>query len=285
MHSLTTSSSPGNPVNLPAPDSHRVFLFEVGHFKLGVPLEHVRYVTSMPTGFAGNGVAAEDHFVFQDTPLTYVSLWDELGVKSKYLEYDDLQSMLPLRLKDHVNWMDALESSIVTGKAFEKARDPHQCAFGKWYYGYQARDPRLSLLLRQFEEPHAMIHALADRLLRLTETGRTGEAKRAFDEAKSTTLPALTRLFDATQTRLAEMQKRIVLVLTDGNDHRALGADNTHGIVAAPPEQMAQAARRPLGLTTCAASKLVILEDHGVVPMLNWQQLRTGGVNREPVSP
>lgn len=257
----------------------QIFLFRLGPSSFGVSLSHVQSVAPMPIGFAAYGAGTEGHFVFQDSPLIYVSLWDELGLKSRYTECDELLSMLPQRMKDHLSWMEALEDSIRSGTAFTKARDPHECAFGKWYYSYKSNDPRLSLLLREFEKPHATIHALADKLLGLVEAGKVQEAKREFSSAKETTLPVLLKLFDDTQRRLLEMQKRIVIVLSDSNDAWAFGADDALGIVGVPHERVTQFASRPIGLKSNAVSAVVTLTDHTVVPLLDWSKFCAGGMS------
>jgi len=276
MQSTTQTSSSSHKVTAAVAENFRVFLFKLGAHSFGLPLERVRYVASMPPKFKCNGNDAQDYFDFQGSPLAYVSLWDELGLKSKYLEYEELLAMLPLRLQDHISWMDALESSILSEVPFTKARDPHLCAFGKWYYGYKAQDPRLGMLLREFEEPHSKIHALADQLLTLTEAGKADEAKRLFDKAKEVTLPVLLKLFADTENRLHEMQKKIVVILTDGNDNWALGADDVSGIVAVPSDQVTQITNKSLGAKSNAASALITLDDKTIVPLLNWSRICMG---------
>ena len=274
--STFSSSSANNPAERCA-EEFQVLLFKLGTKSFGVPLEHVRSIAPMPPDFESCGAEAENHFVFLGGPLTYVSLWDELNLKSKYFECVELLAMLPLRLKDHVDWMDALENSIQSGTPFAKARDPHQCAFGKWYYGYKAEDSRLSMLLHEFEKPHATIHALADRLLGLVAEGKAEEAKREFVEAKDKTLPILTRLFDVTQKRLLEMQKRIVIILTDGDNTWACGADDAQGITAVPNEQVAQLDSQAVRTKSKAVSTLIVLSDESVVPLLDWKSICSGG--------
>jgi chemotaxis signal transduction protein len=246
-------------------------LFRVGGHSFAVPLEHVRYVSPMPVDFAASGDEAERYFVFEGAPLDYVALWDRLGLKSEYLEYQEMQTMLPQRLQDHIDWMGTLENSIRSGTQFTKARDPHECAFGKWFYSYHAKDRRLSLLLSQFEQPHATIHSLADRLLGLAERGQTAEALQAFEEEKQTTLAKLLRLFDAAGKLVVELQRRIAIVLEAGSDTCALGADYVLDIVTVPAERVKQAAHRAVAGHAMVASTLIVLEDQSVVPLLDWQ--------------
>lgn len=246
-----------------------VLLISLGARSFGVPLSHVRYVAPMPADFGCCGGDAEDHFVFEGSPLTYVSLWDRLGLQSEYAEYGEMQSMLPQRRQDHLDWMAALEDSIRNGTSFAKARDPHQCAFGKWFYGYRAKDRRLALLLGQFETPHAVIHALADRLLGQAEAGQRGEALQAFDEAKNTTLAMLMKLFDLAQQLVAELQRRIAVIVADGDDTCALGADGVRDIVTVSADRIKQGRAADTG--TSATSALIVLDERNVVPLIGWR--------------
>ncbi|MFY9329311.1 MAG: CZB domain-containing protein [Georgfuchsia sp.] len=279
MQRSTPGLSSDKQVTIVSDDNLQVLLFKLGTRSFGVPLEHVRYVARMPSDFASSGPEAEGHFVFEGNPLTYVSLWDELGMKSEYIEYEEMQAMLPQRLQDHIDWMSALENSIQTGTAFAKARSPRECAFGKWFYAYHPIDRRLSLLLRQFESPHAMIHGLADRLLGMER----GDAMRAFEEAKNTTLATLLRLFDDAQKLIVELQRRIAIIVINGADTCAIGADSVRDIVDVPVEQVKRNEGKTPGVESNAASALIILDDRTVIPLLNWHKFCGAGAKHRPI--
>jgi hypothetical protein len=178
---------------------------------LGISLCHTRHIVAMPPDFAGSGDTSA-HFVFQGNPLNYVSLWDRFGRKSEYAEYEELFAMLPQCCQDHLDWLTALENSIRTGVEFTKARNPHECAFGKWYYGYHPTAHSLKLMLMQFESPHAAIHQLADQLLGLAEKGQHNEALRMLEMVKQTTLSTLVDLFASTRQLLMELKRRVAVM-------------------------------------------------------------------------
>lgn len=253
-----------------------VLLIRLGSRIFGIPLAHVRYVAPMSADFAAFGNDVAEHFVFEGEPLGYVSLWDVLSLPSLYAEYGEMQAMLPQRRQDHLDWMAALESSIRTGVSFAKARNPHECAFGKWFYGYQAQDRRLGLLLGQFEQPHAAIHALADRLLGMAEAGQGGEAMKAFEQARDTTLATLMKLFESAQQLVEELQRRVAVIVADGESTGAFGADGVRDIVTVPAERIKHNAGKGGSGASRATSALVLLEDGSVVPLLNWQALAAG---------
>lgn len=249
-----------------ASDGLQVLLIRLGKRDFALPLEQVRYVAPLPADFVYSGDKAEDFFLFEGTAVAYASLWDALKQESAYAEYVELLAMLPQRRQDHVDWMGALEASLRQGLPFAKARSPYDCAFGKWYYAYKPTDRRLSLLLAKFEIPHAHIHGLADKLLGLADQGRREDAIAAFREAQQTVLQELMRLFEAAQGLVVELQRRIVVIVGQGEKSCALGADGVRDIVAVPPERIQ---RSQVAGAAAQAQTLLVLEDGRVVPLLD----------------
>lgn len=271
-----TAQVPAETGIVPPGGEMEILLIRLGTRAFGIPLAHVRYVAPMPADFVAFGSNVAEHFVFEGEPLGYISLWDVLSLPSLYAEYGEMQAMLPQRRQDHLDWMAALEHSIRTDVPFAKARSPHECAFGKWFYGYHAQDRRLGLLLGQFEQPHAAIHALADRLLGIAETGRRDEALRAFEQARDTTLATLMKLFESASQLVEELQRRVAVIVADGDCSCALGADGVRDIVTVPAERIKQNGGKGGSGASRAASALVLLDDDSVVPLLNWQTLAAG---------
>lgn len=247
-------------------DEMEVLLVHLGKHDFALPLRQVRYVSAMPADFSHAGADAEDFFLFEGTALSYVPLWDVLKQESSYKEYADLLEMLPQRQQDHRDWMGALETSLRQGVAFSKARNAHDCAFGKWYYSYKPTDRRLALLLGQFEIPHVHIHGLAERLLGLAEQGRRDQALAEFQEAEHTVLADLMRLFESAKALVTELQRRIVVIVGEGERAYALGADGVRDIVAVPPERVQ---RNSASGGAGRGQTLLILGDGRVVPLLD----------------
>lgn len=250
-----------------------ILLIRVGGRSYGLLLSEVRYVAPMAADFDRSGAGADEHFVFEGEPLSYVSLWRRFALESEYKDCEEMYAMLPQRRQDHLDWMAALEHSIRSDTPFGKARDPRECAFGKWLYAYHAEDRRLGLLLRQFEHPHAQIHALADKLLGMSAAGRRDEALGAFAEAEHTTLATLLGLFDSASQLVLELQRRLAIVVTDGVEACALGADAVRDIVTLPPERVRLPAQ---GSASPAVAALLVLDERSVVPLLDWHQLYRG---------
>lgn len=242
-----------------------------GRYKNYFALRDAHYIVPLPPDFAHSGERAEKFLAFQGLPLSFVSSWDMTGEETCYSEFTQLATMLPQRRQDHLDWMSALEDSLRNGYAFSKARNPHECAFGKWYYGYRPADRQLALLLRSFEQPHASIHGLADQLLKLSEAGKKDEALARFQKASDTTLQDLLRLFDRASGVLQSLQRRIAIILRRGEVRCALGADRVTDIVTIPPERVSHTAHG--ADRHHQSARLVILEDGSICHVMDWQHL------------
>ncbi|PKL36028.1 MAG: hypothetical protein CVV44_17555 [Spirochaetae bacterium HGW-Spirochaetae-1] len=68
------------------------------------------------------------------------------------------------KLVDHVVWVNELAESIITGSHFKGITDPHQCAFGKWYYdliknnGTDDLTTEQKKIFHDMEAPHRELH-------------------------------------------------------------------------------------------------------------------------------
>lgn len=246
-------------------------LFRVGKQTFSMQMGHVNYVAQMSNDFAYAGKHAESHFVFDGQPVSYLSVWDKLGLESEYVEYANLLAMLPQRLNDHVEWMAALAESLRSGVPFTKARSPYECAFGKWYYAHRADDRRLSILLDQFEQPHAQIHALADQLLALSAEGKSQAALQRYEEAEHTTLAMLKKLFHSTEALVADLQRRVAIIVSDGQDRCALGVDGIVDIINVPADRIRANnhwdKKHPVQSVTAG---MLVLDDGHIAPIINW---------------
>ena len=126
----------------------------------------------------------------------------------------ELIKLLADREQDHVNWLNELRNTIDEGTPFTKARDPHQCAFGKWYDSFHTDNEEFSELMKKFDAPHKQLHALADIVLDMLEQGEADKAKEAFHREERSTYASLIRLFGVAKDQLALDYKPIIVFTT-----------------------------------------------------------------------
>ncbi|MFK8067549.1 MAG: CZB domain-containing protein [Gammaproteobacteria bacterium] len=153
---------------------------------------------------------------YQNKVVPVIDIAQRIGIKSGTKGKNELIETLSAREQDHIDWLDALENSILTGEKFDKARDPHQCAFGKWLDSYKPRNESLLEIKSQFAEPHEQIHSLADKLLDMCSQGDVGKeaALKELKHERLTTSKRLRSLFSYSREQVSEMMRSILLYVT-----------------------------------------------------------------------
>lgn len=198
-----------------APETLDVITFEADDTRYAVPIEQVRYIQKDDNATTRidtvNGAYQVVQFEGQPVPLIDFAEWT--GGKAVYRNNLSLIKVLEQREQDHLEWMDALEHTLRTGVPFTKAKDPHQCAFGRWYDTFHADDEMLADLMKDFDEPHQRIHALADKLLALQEEQGLEAALALFQREKAFTLARLQELFADARDRLRTITRPVLVYL------------------------------------------------------------------------
>ena len=145
------------------------------------------------------------------TPL--VDLRRRLGMASSQEEVESLCRMVEQRAQDHQRWVQELEKSVREKRKFTLARDPHQCAFGKWYDSQNSESTLLSAYLKRFDAPHKRIHALADTVEEMLERGHAEQALTTVTEAGNGALAEMLPMFTEFQKMIRETHREIAVVL------------------------------------------------------------------------
>ncbi len=88
-------------------------------------------------------------------------------------------------------------------------------------------------MLTAFEEPHIAIHALANELLLLTESGKQAEALDILERARHTTLQRLLAVFARVREQIKSSMRQVLLFVTDdGRSPRyALMLDDVNDVI------------------------------------------------------
>jgi chemotaxis signal transduction protein len=195
-------------------------------------MENIQSVPSEAKGLVGM-------VEFQDNAVPVLDFANLLGFPSGVENNLELIQLLSDREKDHVDWVSALEDSLMNDTPFSKARDPHKCAFGQWYDSFKSRDETLMEVMAEFNAPHIQIHSLADKLLDLKKDGHLDEAVKILRYERSVTLKRLLKRFEQARTYLRESSRQVLLYVTEnGTDPTlALRIDDINDVVDFKPEQ------------------------------------------------
>ena len=95
---------------------------------------------------------------------------------------DQMLGLFNQVIKDHQDWVAALELSLREGSLFKLALDPHLCRLGKWIYSYTAHDPEVLRIIRALIPVHAQLHELGADLLRLPQDDKDVVLQRYTSE-------------------------------------------------------------------------------------------------------
>ncbi len=176
---------------------------------------------------------------FQGHAIPVVDFAHMLNLKSGTESSLELIQLLNEREKDHHDWLNALENSIIDGAPFLKAKDPNKCAFGQWYNKFQSKDETLMEIMSDFDEPHKRIHALADRLLDMRIAGEKEKALEILRLERDVTMKRLSKHFDHAREHVRDSSRKVLLYITgDGvTPQIALQIDEIHDVIDFKAEQ------------------------------------------------
>jgi len=198
-------------------DNNRALTFSIGDRHFGIDVKNILAFTD---SFADIKSASHDEpgFIgYLDYRETLVQVYECATALRQPRERDRQESLieeLGVYQQAHIDWVDALTHSILEGKPFSKARDPHLCDFGKWYYNFTTDDDGLKGMLKKLENPHSQIHALADRIIAMRDAGQQEQAVRVLEIERDTTLKNLLRTLRSIQDYLRTNIHPVVLHIT-----------------------------------------------------------------------
>lgn len=169
--------------------------------------------------------------------MTLIDARTRLGSLDRQQENARIVELLVAREADHVRWVDTLLACISSGDEFTLARDPSQCAFGKWFDRYVPPTMALKRQLARFVEPHAAIHALAAEAEQLALTDRT-KAIGLIEHHRSYTLDFMRTLFAETRSMVANDLREIVIARDDGHQLSGLVVDDIESVERLRPDSL-----------------------------------------------
>jgi chemotaxis signal transduction protein len=170
----------------------------------------LQLLPNMPAGLLGI-------FVLLGNTVNCYDLRNIFGFKSLDSELKEFEEMLSKRKQDHVNWVNALQSSVDTGEAFSLATDPHKCAFGRWYDNFESPSGTVMMHLRKIKEPHDKLHRAAHLIedCRKMQSKQERDAcmRKIMDEIRNLYMPQVLDFIDATVSAYLESIQPMALVI------------------------------------------------------------------------
>jgi chemotaxis signal transduction protein len=233
--------------------SDTLYAFDISKvLTISQELEHIQSVPAQAKGLVGM-------VEFLGCAVPVLDFANMLGFDSGIENSNKLIQLLSDREQDHIDWIAALEDSLLNDAPFTKAKDPHKCAFGQWYDHFKTRDETLMEVLSEFDKPHKQIHALADKLLDMKKDNQLDQALKLLQYERNITLKRLLKRFEQARAHLKESTRQVLLFITeDGTTPTvALRIDDINDVIDFKPEQF-KTMERLNSLLSSEASELVI---------------------------
>ena len=200
-----------------------------------------------------------------------------IGLPSLDAETKGIIELLEAREQDHINWINELRKSVDENRDFTLARDPHKCAFGRWYDELTSDEGRLQKLtnsnftlyrlLGQLDTPHKTIHSIADKVTRFMHENDSESAHRIIEVTSREELDTMISLLGQIRSLLHSLRKPLIIVLEQ--DERQLGVqvDSVDSVVRIQPDQIQPLPER-LGSSTLFSGVAQLKNDSGLLIMV-----------------
>lgn len=141
-------------------------------------------------------------------------------------------------MKDkHLDWVVALEKSVAEGSPFQLARDPHQCAFGQWYDGFQTDNHAIQHILNKIYEPHRQMHNQAVIIDACKSRNDQEGIQKASRCAEQLCHDVIVPLLDDLIAAYKDEHRGMMMLMGDGAQKMALLVDNITSIEAFANDQ------------------------------------------------
>lgn len=159
-------------------------------------------------------------FRYRDQVTQMLDLRKTFGFQSMAEECEKFEAMIEARKKDHVNWVNELERSLASGEPFQLAKNPHECALGRWYDQFSTENQAVQFHLRKIEEPHYRLHHAAEEAERCQKKcdacNRDECLKDILRRVKEECMPTILGLLDETKKIFQSSIYREMVLLLDG---------------------------------------------------------------------
>lgn len=172
---------------------------------------------------------------FRGSVLPILDLRRLLGMPSQTAERLEFGQMLEQRKQDHINWVNELRRCAQEHADFHLATDPHSCAFGRWFYGYQSASNEVSFQLKKVEDPHRKLHETALRVLASTKDGNCEEAQAILNRETDSYRTQVLRLLDETKQVFSRSYHNMIVVVSDGKTTCGLLVDEVLAVETLRP--------------------------------------------------
>ena len=198
-------------------NTQEIMTFRTGASLFGVPIQNVLSILGESDKLFCKAFSSKDGLgiiEYRGTPVAVIDLALAGNVQSDSVLKTGLIDTLLTKEQDHINWLDALEKSIIDDEPFTLSRDPVQCDVDHWHKSFHGNDEELTEILVEIDEPHKKIYELADKLDSMKSLGDKDKVLSVLQNERDTTSVKLCGLFARAVAHLRSSIKPVFIYLT-----------------------------------------------------------------------
>lgn len=205
-----------------------------------------------------------------------------IGLPSLEKETLNIVQLLEQREQDHIKWISELKRSVDENREFTLARDPHKCAFGRWYDELMSDEGRLQKLtnsnftlyrlIGQLDTPHRTIHGIAEKVTRFIKAGDIEGAHRIIDITSQNELGTMMSLLGQIRELLHTLRKPLIIVLEVDQKKLGIQVDSVDSVARIQPEAIQPIPDR-MGHSNLFSGVAQLKDESGLMMMLDGAHL------------
>lgn len=221
----------GNDTDGTAAQALPYLLFSVGGNTYGINSEYVHAIETLGdfTRVVDSAPNVRGGVFYQNDFIPLVDMRKMFGLDTQLEEFE--KSVNPAqRIKDHENWVAALEKSVHEHSEFKLTDDPHLCAFGKWYYSFKTDNNTLKYQLSAIEAPHKAVHETAKAVKSLMREQKYDLALEAINETRESHFKTTLNILSSLRGIVADSLKELYIVIDTGDGVKGLIVDSIVGV-------------------------------------------------------
>ncbi len=207
-------------------------VFRLDNQLFAIPTDAVMAIIKMPTiTFLPNcpasirGMIKYRNQIFRLFDLR--QMMNMISLEDEKINFDNLMNE---RAEDHKNWLTELELSVNEKREFKLTTDPHKCKFGQWYDHYETDNIFIQEILKKFDAPHKIIHAIAEKVIHLVNKNDHESAIKLITETRDGELATMLKLFDEIKLFHRESKKELAIVISKDDIHSAISVDSVQSV-------------------------------------------------------
>jgi len=180
-----------------------LIVFSVGTNKYAVNIANVqRIIQSVKATEIPNAHQYIDGMIsYENRVIKILNFRKLIDMRTYHSELTTLFDELKI---SHVEWVEALKTSLQTGEKFTKTLNPHACGLGKWIDSFTAYDDIVVEILNQLGDLHKQLHLTGAIALEAYE--------RDEEEAKHIFTTKITSIYEQTMSALNKLTNELNLV-------------------------------------------------------------------------